>query len=74
MDVFRHHVIDFGGARFGVAAKRSDHLGPDDFLDGGRLASETNHLPCLAERSLPRHTPKVGAEKPHVRFCAGGAR
>src|ERR1700730_8337496 len=28
---------------------------------GGRLASETDHPPSLAERALRRHTPEVGA-------------
>ena len=40
--------------------KGSDHVGTDDAA-GGRLASETDHPPSLAERSLCRHTPKVGA-------------
>src|SRR6478736_4485609 len=38
----------------------SDHLGTDDAA-GERLASETHHPPPLAERSLRRHTPEVGA-------------
>ena len=38
----------------------SDHVGTDDAA-GGRLASETDHPPSLAERSLRRHTPEVGA-------------
>ena len=40
--------------------KGSDHVGTDDAA-GGRLASETDHPPSLAERSLRRHTPEVGA-------------
>jgi hypothetical protein len=32
-----------------------------DDAAGGCLAPETNHPPSLAERSLRRHTPKVGA-------------
>src|SRR6516164_4130489 len=40
--------------------KRSDHVGTDDAA-GERLAPETNHPPSLAERSLRRHTPEVGA-------------
>src|SRR6478736_9694208 len=40
--------------------KGSDHLGTDDAA-GERLASETHHPPPLAERSLRRHTPEVGA-------------
>src|SRR5947209_13728689 len=40
--------------------KGSDHVGSDDTA-GERLASETDHPPSLAERSLRRHTPKVGA-------------
>ena len=35
-------------------------MGTDDAA-GGRLASETDHPPSLAERSLRRHTPEVGA-------------
>src|SRR5260221_3434383 len=35
-------------------------MGSDDAL-GGRLAPETDHPPSLAERSLRRHTPEVGA-------------
>ena len=35
-------------------------MGTDDAA-GGRLASETDHPPSLAERSLCRHTPEVGA-------------
>src|SRR5436309_11608946 len=35
-------------------------MGTDDAV-GGRLASETEHPPSLAERSLRRHTPEVGA-------------
>jgi hypothetical protein len=35
-------------------------VGTDD-ATGGRLAPETDHPPSLAERSLRRHTPKVGA-------------
>jgi hypothetical protein len=38
----------------------SDDLGTDDAA-GGRLAPETDHSPSLAERSLCRHTPEVGA-------------
>ena len=38
----------------------SDHVGTDDAA-GGRLASETDHPSSLAERSLCRHTPEVGA-------------
>ena len=38
----------------------SDHVGTDDAA-GGRLAPETDHPPSLAERSLCRHTPEVGA-------------
>jgi hypothetical protein len=40
--------------------KGSDHLGTDDAA-GERLASGTNHPTSLAERSLRRHTPEVGA-------------
>src|SRR2546430_7145819 len=50
----------YGGARCGVAAKRIGSLGTDDAA-GERLASETDHSPTLAERSLRRHTPEVGA-------------
>jgi hypothetical protein len=32
-----------------------------DHAAGGRLAPETDHPPSLAERSLRRHTPEVGA-------------
>ena len=35
-------------------------MGTDDAA-GGRLASETDHPSSLAERSLRRHTPEVGA-------------
>src|SRR5438128_2272460 len=35
-------------------------MGTDDAA-GGRLAPETDHPPSLAERSLRRHTPEVGA-------------
>src|SRR6516162_2152721 len=35
-------------------------MGTDDAA-GERLAPETNHPPSLAERSLRRHTPEVGA-------------
>ena len=38
----------------------SDHVGTDDAA-GGRLAPETDHPSSLAERSLCRHTPEVGA-------------
>jgi hypothetical protein len=38
----------------------SDHVGADDAA-GGRLAPATDHPPSLAERSLCRHTPEVGA-------------
>ena len=38
----------------------SDHVGTDDAA-GGRLASQTDHPSSLAERSLCRHTPEVGA-------------
>src|SRR5262245_61061517 len=38
----------------------SNHVATDD-PTGGCLASETDHPPSLAERSLRRHTPKVGA-------------
>ena len=37
----------------------SDHVGTDDAA-GERLASETDHPPSLAERSLRRHTPEAG--------------
>src|SRR5262249_11162264 len=40
--------------------KGSDHVGTDDAA-GERLAPETDHPPSLAERSLCRHTPEVGA-------------
>src|SRR5262249_56470778 len=40
--------------------KGSGHMGTDDAA-GERLASETDHPPPLAERSLRRHTPEVGA-------------
>src|SRR5439155_10369866 len=35
-------------------------MGTDDAA-GRRLAPETDHPPSLAERSLRRHTPEVGA-------------
>src|SRR5258708_37419450 len=38
----------------------SDDMGTDDAA-GGCLASKTDYPPSLAERSLCRHTPKVGA-------------
>src|SRR5215467_6560128 len=38
----------------------SDHVGTDDEV-GGRLSPETDHSPSLAERSLCRYTPEVGA-------------
>src|SRR5262249_58701255 len=38
----------------------SDHVGTEDAA-GERLAPETDHPPSLAERSLCRHTPEVGA-------------
>src|SRR6266700_3274844 len=38
----------------------SDDVGTDDAA-GGCLASETDYPPSLAERSLCRHTPEVGA-------------
>ena len=38
----------------------SDDVGTDDAA-GGRLAPETDHPSSLAERSLCRHTPEVGA-------------
>ncbi len=40
--------------------KGSGHMDTDDAA-GERLASETDHPPPLAERSLRRHTPEVGA-------------
>ena len=40
--------------------KGSAHVGTDDAA-GERLASETAHPPSLAERTLRRHTPEVGA-------------
>src|SRR6266536_5271200 len=40
--------------------KGSGHMDTDDAA-GERLASESDHPPPLAERSLRRHTPKVGA-------------
>src|SRR5262249_23618404 len=36
------------------------HVDTDDAA-GGRLAPETDYPPSLAERSLRRHTPEVGA-------------
>src|SRR6266851_2039843 len=38
----------------------SDDVGTDDAA-GGCLASKTDYPPSLAERSLCRHTPEVGA-------------
>src|SRR6185312_14496278 len=38
----------------------SDDVGADD-ATGGRVAPETKHPTSLAERSLCRHTPEVGA-------------
>src|ERR1700746_2275384 len=35
-------------------------MGADDEV-GGRLSPETDHSPSLAERSLCRYTPEVGA-------------
>src|SRR6516164_948384 len=40
--------------------KGSDHVGTDDKA-GERLAPETDHSSSLAERSLCRHPPEVGA-------------
>src|SRR4051794_40654222 len=38
----------------------SAHVGADD-ATGGRVASQTDHPPSLAKRTLRRHTPEVGA-------------
>ena len=65
-----------GGVRCGgAAAEGSDHVGTDDAA-GGRLASETDHPSFLAERSLCRHTPEVGAVcgKAARTVLCGGAR
>src|SRR3954465_13757888 len=40
--------------------KGSAHVGADD-ATGGRVASQTDHPPSLAKRTLRRHTPEVGA-------------
>src|SRR3954451_6669334 len=38
----------------------SAHVGADD-ATGGRVASQTDHPPSFAKRTLRRHTPEVGA-------------
>src|SRR6516162_6170633 len=64
-----------GGARCGVAATRIGHLGTDDEA-GGRLAPKTDHPPSLAQRSLCRHAPEVGAvcgKAARTDLCGGRA-
>jgi len=55
-----------GGTIF-FGAPDSAHVGTDDEV-GGRLSPETDHSLSLAERSLCRYTPEVGA------VCAKAAR
>src|SRR5947199_1479993 len=53
----------------------SDDVGTDDAA-GGCLASETDHPSSLAERSLCRHTPEVGAvcgKAARTDLCGGRA-
>ena len=59
--VFRHHVTDLWRRTLRRRSQKDRvHVGTDDQV-GGRLASETDHPSSLAERSLCRHTPEVGA-------------
>src|SRR5262245_59213987 len=53
--------------------KGSGHVGTDDTAGGG-LAPETDHPPSMAQRSLCRHTPEVGAvcEKDARTVLCGG--
>ena len=61
LDVFRHHVTDLWRRTLRRRSQKDRiDVGTDDAA-GGRLAPETDHPPSLAERSLCRHTPEVGA-------------
>src|SRR5258708_36605271 len=61
LNVFRHHVTDLWRRTLRRSQPEgSDDMGTDDAV-GGCLASKTDYPPSLAERSLCRHTPEVGA-------------
>ena len=61
LDAFRHHVTDLWRRTLRRRSQKgSDDVGADD-ATGGRVAPETKHPTSLAERSLCRHTPEVGA-------------
>ena len=61
LDVFRHHVTDLWRRTLRRRGQKDRTLVGADDDPGGRMAPETEHPPSLAERSLCRHTPKVGA-------------
>ena len=61
LHAFRHHVTDLWRRTLRRRSQKDrTHVGTDDAA-GGRLAPETDDPSSLAERSLCRHTPEVGA-------------
>ena len=61
LDAFRHHVTDLWRRTLRRRSQKDRITWARMTQAGGRLASETDHPSSLAERSLCRHTPEVGA-------------
>ena len=61
LHAFRHHVIDLWRRALRRRSQKDRHDVDTDDAAGGRLAPETDDPSSLAERSLCRHTPEVGA-------------
>ncbi len=61
LHVFRHHVTDLWRRTLRRRSQKDRIIVGTDDAAGGRLAPKANHPSSLAERSLRRHTPEVGA-------------
>src|SRR5205823_4478716 len=57
----RHHVTDLWRRTLRRRSQKDRFTWARMNAAGGRLASETDHPSSLAERSLRRHTPELGA-------------